>query len=97
MAQTLDEQVTVVERALGECMIDTALVVVRASLNELGENNPYEEAFTSIQKRYHEIFTQWLNIDVPSSDEELNKITGETYQMVDAVYADIRLLRGLSP
>ena len=97
MAQTLDEQVTVVERALGECMIDTALVVVRAWLNELGENNPYEEAFTSIQKRYHEIFTQWLNIDVPSSDEELNKITGETYQMVDAVYADIRLLRGLSP
>ena len=97
MAQTLDEQVTVVERALGECMIDTALVVVRAWLNELGENNPYEEAFTSIQKRYHEIFTQWLNIDVPSSDEELSKITGETYQMVDAVYADIRLLRGLSP
>ena len=97
MAQTLDEQVTVVERALGECMIDTALVVVRAWLNEIGENNPYEEAFTSIQKRYHEIFTQWLNIDVPSSDEELSKITGETYQMVDAVYADIRLLRGLSP
>ena len=32
MAQTLDEQVTVVERALGECMIDTALVVVRAWL-----------------------------------------------------------------
>ena len=97
MAQTLDEQVAVVERALGECMIDTALVVVRAWLTEIGENNPYEEAFTSIQKRYHEIFTQWLNIDVPSSDEELSKITGETYQMVDAVYADIRLLRGLSP
>ena len=93
MANELADQLNTIERSLGECMIDTALVVVRAWLTEIGENNPYEEAFTSIQKRYHEIFTQWLNIDVPSSDEELSKITGETYQMVDAVYADIRLLR----
>ena len=97
MAQTLEEQIAVVERALGECMIDTALKIVRAWLGEIGENNPYEEAFASIQKRYHEIFTQWLNVDLPSSDEELSKLTGDTYQMVDAVYADIRLLRGLSP
>ena len=40
MAQTLDEQVTVVERALGECMIDTALVVVRAWLNEFRGEQP---------------------------------------------------------
>ena len=60
MAQTLDEQVTVVERALGECMIDTALVVVRSWLNEIGENNPYEEAFTSIQSD-HVLFVERAN------------------------------------
>lgn len=97
MAQTLDEQVTVVERALGECMIDKALVVVRAWLTEIGEDNPYEEAFVSLQKRYRELFAKWLNIDDPSADSELTKLTGEAYQLVDAVYADIRLKRGLSP
>lgn len=97
MAQTLDEQVTVVERALGECMIDTALVVVRAWLNEIGENNPYEEAFVSLQKRYRDLFAKWLNVDDPSAEEELNKLTGDAYQLVDAVYAAIRLKRGLSP
>lgn len=97
MAQSLEEQVGVVERALGECMIGTALVIVRSWLNEIGENNPYEEAFASIQKRYGELFTEWLNIDDPAAEEELDNLTGETYLMVDAVYADLRLKRGLSP
>lgn len=97
MAQSLEEQVAVVERALGECMIDTALVVVRSWLNEIGENNPYEEAYTSLQTRYRDLFSQWLNIDDPNADEELSKMTGDAYQLVDAVYADIRLKRGLSP
>ena len=97
MAQTLEEQIAVVERALGECMIDTALVVVRSWLNEIGENNPYEEAFVDLQKRYRALFDRWLNIDDPSEDEELGKLTGDAYQLVDAVYADVRLKRGLSP
>lgn len=97
MAQTLDEQVAVVERALGECMIETALVVVRSWLNEIGENNPYEEAFVSLQQRYRDLFTKWLNVDDPGAAEELTKLTGDAYQLVDAVYADIRLARGLSP
>ena len=97
MAQSLEEQVGVVERALGECMIDTALVVVRTWLNEIGENNPYEEAFAALQKAHHDLFAKWLNIDDPAQDEELTKLTGDAYQMVDAVYADLRLKRGLSP
>ena len=97
MAQSLEEQISIVERALGECMIDTALVVVRAWLLELGENNPYEEAFTSIQAHYHDFFNRWLNTNDPKAAEELNTLTGDTYQLVDAVYAAIRLRRGLSP
>ena len=49
MAQTLDEQILTIERALGERMIDHALVIVRAWLNELGENNPYEEAYQALE------------------------------------------------
>ena len=66
-------------------------------LNELGEINPYEQALHSIRTRYHEVFVKWLNIDDPEAESELDKITGEMYQLCDAVYADIRLKRGLSP
>lgn len=97
MAQSLDEQVAVIERALGECMIDTALVVVRAWLTEIGENNPYEETFADLQKRHKDLFAKWLNVDDPANEEELEKLTGDAYMLVDAVYADLRIMRGLSP
>ena len=97
MAQTLEEQVNTIERALGECMIEHALVIVRAWLNELGENNPYEEAFASIHTKYTDLFSRWLTIDDPSAAEDLNALTGDAYQLFDAVYAAIRLQRGLSP
>jgi len=97
MAQSLDEQVAVVERALGECMVDTALVVVRSWLNEIGENNPYEEAYATLQKDYRALFAKWLNVEDPQMETELERLTGDAYQLVDAVYADIRLKRGLSP
>lgn len=97
MAQTIEEQITTVERALGERMIEHALVVVRSWLNELGGNHPYETAFASIQSRYRKVFSDWLSADDEQTDEALNGLTGEAYQLVDAVYADIRLKRGLSP
>jgi len=97
MAQTLNEQIAVVERALAECMIDTAMVVVRSWLNELGENNPYEEAYNTLEEKQHKLFLKWLNVNDPSDEGELERLTGDAYQLVDAVYADMRILRGLSP
>ena len=97
MAQSLDEQINTVERALGECMIEHALVVVRTWLIELGENTPYEEAFRTIQEQYQKVFASWLSSDNPENEETLNKLTGDMYQLVDAVYVEIRLKRGLSP
>ena len=97
MAQELDAQLMTVERALGERMIESALVIVRSWLNELGENNPYEEAHTAIRKRYNELFSLWLTSGDEQIDVQLNKLTGEAFQLVDAVYADLRLARGLSP
>lgn len=97
MAQTLEEQVNTIERALGECMIEHALVIIRTWLNELGENNPYEEAYLSIHTKYQDFFSRWLTAEDPGAAEEINTLTGDTYQLFDAVYASIRLQRGLSP
>lgn len=97
MAQALDEQINTIERALGECMITHALVVVRTWLNELGENNSFEEAFHAIESQHEKLFKAWLNSDDEENEMALNKLTGDTYQLVDAVYVEIRLLRGLSP
>lgn len=97
MAQDLGEQINTIERALGERMIDHALVTIRSWLTELGENNPFEEAFLSIQKQYNDLFSEWLSVDDEQIDERLNVLTGDTYQLVDAVYAAIRLQRGIAP
>lgn len=97
MAQTIDEQINTIERALGERMILHALVILRAWLNELGESNPYEEAFALLQSRYNDLFVDWLSTEDPSREETLNHLTGDTYRLVDAAYAAIRVHRGLSP
>ena len=95
--QTLDDQINTIERALGERMIEHALVIVRSWLNELGENNPYEEAAARIHASYEELFSEWLSVGNEDTDMRLNRLTGETYQLVDAVYAALRVKRGMSP
>lgn len=97
MSQSLDDQILTIERALGERMIDHALVIVRGWLNELGENNPYEEACLSISQEYQSIFDEWLTGDNPERESTLNRLTTETYRLVDASYASLRIKRGLSP
>lgn len=97
MAQSLEEHMATIERALGERMIEHALVVVRSWLNELGENNPYERAFGDIQSNYETLFNEWLTSDNPQREEQLDRLTGDTYRLVDASYSSMRLKRGLSP
>ena len=97
MAHTIEEQINTVERALGERMITHALAVVRLWLNELGENNPYEETYSTIRAQYETLFEDWLTSEDPNREEKLDSLTAETYRLVDAVYVSIRLLRGLSP
>lgn len=97
MAQTLEEQVNTIEKSLGERMVEHALVIIRSWLTELGENNPYEQAFLSIDERYRTLCTAWLSMDDEHTDSRLDELTGETYQLADAVYASLRIKRGLSP
>ena len=93
----LMDQIATVERALGERMIEHALVIARAWMNELGENNPYEQAYEDIRSRYNALFADWLTSDDPSMDEILDNLTGNTYRLIDELYTALRLKRGMSP
>ncbi|MBQ9297272.1 MAG: hypothetical protein IJ204_08790 [Paludibacteraceae bacterium] len=95
--QNIEDQINTIERALGERMVNHALIIVRSWLVELGEDNPYEHAFTDIQQRYNDLFSDWLSADDPEREDTLDRLTGDTYRLVDAVYASIRVKRGLSP
>lgn len=95
MAQTLEDQIVTIERSLGERMIDHALVIVRSWLNELGENNPYEKAFDDISRQYDALFESWLTSDNTDHDETLDRLTVNTYRLVDEVFRALHRKRGI--
>ena len=98
MAQSLEEQVNVIERALGERMIMHALAIFRVWLNELGEENTYEEAYNDLLTRYMSFFSSYLTADdSPEREQQLTDMTSEAYRMMDSAYVALRLKRGLSP
>lgn len=95
--QNIEEQVNTIERALGERMVQHALVIIHSWLIELGENNPYEETFVQISREYDTLFNHWLAVEDEETDAKLNELTSRTYRLTDAVYAALRIKRGLSP
>ena len=97
MAQSIEEQVNTVERALGERMITHALAIVRAWMNELGENQSFEADYLSLYTRYERLFSDWMAANDEVFEDPLDELTGEAYRLVDEVYAALRIQRGLSP
>ena len=97
MAQNLDEQVNTIERALGERMIRHALIILRSWLIELGDDNPFEARYLEIRNQYKTLFDDFLTSEDPEREEQLNKLTGDTYRLTDDIYAAIRLRKGLAP
>lgn len=97
MAQNLDDQVNTIERALGERMILHALVILRSWLIELGDDNPFEARYLEIRNQYKTLFDDFLTSEDPEREEQLNKLTGDTYRLTDDIYAAIRLRKGLAP
>lgn len=98
MAQSLEEQIAIVERSLGERMIGHALAIIRVWLNEIGEEaHLFEPTFQEIQQEYNELFTRWVSADDEGVDKELDRLTGNAYRLADAAYAGVRLKRGVSP
>jgi hypothetical protein len=95
--QAIEEQVYTIERALGERMVKHALFVVRLWLNELGEDNHFEDAYHSLFARYDDFFADWVVAGDGEQDEVLETMTSDAYRLVDAVYAELRIKRGMSP
>lgn len=95
--QAIEEQVYTIERALGERMVKHALFVVRLWLNELGEDNPFEDAYRSLFVCYDDFFADWVVAGDGEQDEVLETMTSDAYRLVDAVYAELRIKRGMSP
>lgn len=75
--QAIEEQVYTIERALGERMVKHALFVVRLWLNELGEDNPFEDAYRSLFVRYDDFFADWVVAGDGEQDEVLETMTSE--------------------
>ena len=97
MAQTIEEQVNTIERALGERMITHGLAIVRTWMNELGEDNAFEADYISLFTRYQQLFSDWMASNDEVFEEPLDELTGLAYRLADEVYAALRLQRGLSP
>lgn len=92
----LEEQRNMMERALGERMLNHALVFLRQWAKELGFS-PYADRIHSITQNYNSLFDYYMATDDPERDNMHDKLTGETYQLMDEMYAAIRIKRGLTP
>lgn len=93
---TLDEQRDMIERALGERMLNHAFVVLHQWLQELGFEM-YGDRLQSLEQNYDSLFRFYLNSEDPDRDQILDYMTGLTYRLVDEIYVDICLKRGKYP
>ncbi|MBR6018534.1 MAG: hypothetical protein IK073_07935 [Paludibacteraceae bacterium] len=93
---TIAEQVNTIERALGERMLRHAFSIMGTWVTELGLPQ-YQDRMQTLLDNYDHIFEYYLSADDPDRDQLLDRLTGQAYRLVDEVYADIRLRRGLSP
>ena len=93
---TLEEQRDTIERALGERMLNHVYFFLRQWAKELGFG-PYSDRIHSLSDNYNHLFDYYLATDDPERNEIHNKLTSETYRLMDEMYADIRLKRGLAP
>ncbi len=94
--KNIENQINTIERALGERMINHALVVVQQWVTRIGDMS-YVERIDQIDRNYEQVFGYYLSIDDPQRDQILDDLTTETYRLVDEVYAAIRVCYGLSP
>lgn len=94
--QSLEEQLDIVERALGERMINHAMVVARQWVTEIGFGE-YIERIQNLEQNYNYVFQYYLTTEDPERDALLDKLTSQAYALIDDVYVSLRLERGLSP
>ena len=93
---TLEEQRDTIERALGERMLNHVYFFLRQWAKELGFG-PYSDRIHSLSENYNHLFDYFLATDDPERENIHNQLTTDTYRLVDEMYADIRIKRGLAP
>lgn len=93
---SISDQVNTIERALGERMLRHAFSILSQWVQELGLPH-YQDRMQTLLDNYDHVFEYYLSADDPDRDQLLDHLTGQAYRLVDEVYADIRLRRGLSP
>ena len=100
-----EEQRNMLEHALSECMLNHAFTILRSWVRELlgkrgkesARYGAYVDRINSLQAGYDRLFDFYLTTDDPERNAILEEMTRETYRLVDEVYADLRMSRGLSP
>lgn len=93
---TLDEQRDMMERALGERMLNHAFIILHQWLKEVGVAL-YSDRLQSLEQNYKALFQYFLTANDPDRDHVLDDLTHATYLLVDEVYADICIKRGRHP
>ncbi len=93
---SLEDQRNTIERALGERMLNHVFFFLRQWAKELGFG-PYSDRIHSLSQSYNGLFDYYLAADDPERDAVHDRLTSETYRLLDEMYAAIRIKRGLSP
>lgn len=93
---SLDEQRDMIERALGERMLNHCYAILHSWAQELGDTR-YADRIQSLEQNYDSLFRYYLNADDLQREEIQNEMTLATYRLVDDMFADVRIKRGIAP
>ena len=94
MTSPLIEQKSMLENALGEQMIHHALVVLRGWAKEL-DYNRYADELEALDKNADYAFQYYLSGEDMTDDEQLLRLTTDTFRLMDRMYADMLVKRGV--
>ena len=96
MKPALEEQHNIIERALGERMLNHAFIFLRQWAKELG-NTPFNDRIRSLEHNYAALFDYFLAGDDTDREQVHDQMTTETYRLADEMYAAVRLKRNIVP
>lgn len=91
----IEEQHRTLEHALSERMVNHALTILRDWDRQLG-GGLYSDRIQALEQNYRSLFQYYLSADDPDRDAIHDSLTTDTYRLMDEMYGDMRLQRGLA-
>lgn len=92
MKLSLAEQHNIIERALGERMLNHAFIFLRQWAKELGDT-PFNDRIRSLEQNYVSLFDYYLSGDDTDREAIHDEMTTEVYRLSDEMYGAMRLKR----